>query len=219
MRHPRRSSLAFLFAPWMAAVAALPGFAVEPGQPVEVAILELKVVEGDGAVHVAGSRSSLPLTVQVTDETGRPVEGATVSFQLPDQDPTGIFASGLSTEVLVTGPEGRASVRKIRWGHLPGPVRVRITAVKGKVRAGTISTQYIQSARAVTSRGARTRPPSVSKPRGKWIAIAVIAAGAAAAGLALGVTGSSSTPAAAAASSSQAPAVQVGAPTITIGNP
>ena len=217
MTHRLRSFFAFPLAVCLAGPATSPGFSAGPGQPDEIAILELKVIEGDGAVHVSGSRSSLPLTVQVADEIGRPVEGATVSFQLPGYGPTGIFASGLSTEILTTGTDGRATVRKIRWGRLPGPVRVRITAVKGEARAGTISTQFIQSAEASSKVVSGSRRRSVSRPRGKWIAIAVIAAGAAAGGLALGLAGKSASPAIAA--SSQSPTVQVGMPTISIGSP
>ena len=179
------------------------------------AVLRLKVVSGDGAVHRAGSRSSVPLTVQVTDETGRPVEDATVVLLMPNEGPAGIFASGLSTEILRTGSEGRVSVFGIRWGSAAGLVPIRITAVKSGVRAGMISTQtLIQGEEGDT----RSGTGSVSRPRGKWIAVALVAAGAAAGGLVLGLAGKQAATALAPAAA-ELPAVQVGLPTISIGAP
>ena len=46
----------------------------------QVAILQIRVIEGEGAVHLPGSRSSRPITVEITEETGKPVAGAAVSF-------------------------------------------------------------------------------------------------------------------------------------------
>jgi hypothetical protein len=199
---------------WLAGPAASPGWAAGAGGTEEVAILQLKVIEGEGAVHPAGSRSSRPLRIQVTDETGQPVEGAAVSLRMPSEGPRGAFQSGLPTEILVTGPEGRVSAWGIRWGRSPGPVRIRITAVKGDVRAGMVSEQYIAAPGRGGERGSHPKQPSTSKPRGKWIAIALVAAGAAAGGLVLGLSGKSQT-----AAAPEAPGVQVGAPTITIGKP
>ncbi len=105
----------------------------------DAAILQIRVLEGDGAIHALGSRSSRPLSVQVADETGRPVSGAAVSFRLPDEGPGGAFASGMRTEVVVTGADGRASVWGIQWNRAAGPFQVRITTVKGPSRAGAVS--------------------------------------------------------------------------------
>ena len=53
----------------------------------EAAIVQIRVVEGDGAIYALGSRSGRPLTVQITDETGKPASGAAVSFRLPEEGP------------------------------------------------------------------------------------------------------------------------------------
>ena len=58
-----------------ALVVALSGSATA-----QVAILQIQIVEGEGAVYAPGARSARPLAVEVTDETGRPVAGAAVSF-------------------------------------------------------------------------------------------------------------------------------------------
>src|SRR5437879_5619201 len=49
------------------------------------AILQVRVVDGEGAVYAIGTRATRGVTVQVTDETGKPVEGASISFRLPEE--------------------------------------------------------------------------------------------------------------------------------------
>ncbi len=173
-------------------------------------------------MHTAGSRSSQPLTVLVADEVGRPVEGATVSFQLPGEGVSGVFASGLRTEVLVTGSDGRATILGIEWGALSGQAQIRITAALGKARAGTVSTQYVHLGLRASEPTSKSKAQSVSKPKSRWMLFALVAAGAAAGGLVLGLSGSSgASPVAAAATSSSnsSSGVQVGMPTISIGKP
>ena len=212
-------TLTVALAGWLAVLTVAPGWAAEGSETQQIAILQIKVTEGEGAVHTAGSRSSRPITIQVTDEIGKPVEGVTVSLQMPTTGPRGDFLNGLQTEVLVTGPEGQVSAWGIKWERTPGPVKIRITAVKGSVRAGTVSEQYIVASGQSSQDVANPQQPSVSKPRGKWIAIALVAAGATAGGLVLGLSGSSTASQPIAAAASQTKAVQVGLPTITVGGP
>jgi hypothetical protein len=54
-------------------------------------IVQLKVLEGEGTVYRTGSRATRGLSVLVTDETGKPVANAAVSFQLPGEGATGTF--------------------------------------------------------------------------------------------------------------------------------
>jgi hypothetical protein len=113
----------------------------------QVAIVQLKVVEGDGVVHTAGGRAVKPLIVEVTDETGHPVAGAAVSFHFPEQGPSGIFINGLRTDVVISDAVGRATVRGFQLNHNPGTFQIRITAAKDQARAGIISTQSISDPR------------------------------------------------------------------------
>jgi len=186
-----------------------------PGAIAQIAILQIQVLEGEGAVHAAGSRSQRPITVQVTDETGKPVQGAAVSFRLPEEDTTQ-FLNGMKTDVQITGPDGRVSLWGIQWGRTPGNLRIRLTAAKDQARAGAIVAQYItDSAVAATGEtGTISGLAPARRPRGKWMAIGLIAAGAAAGGVA--AMASRKTP-----GSPTAPpiAVQVGAPTISITRP
>lgn len=109
----------------------------------QIAVLQIKVLEGEGAVHPAGARIVRPLTVEVTDETGKPVAGAAVSFQLPPEGPGGLFSNGLRTDLVLTDASGRASIHSVHLNRTSGQFRIRITAVKEQARAGAVSTQFI----------------------------------------------------------------------------
>lgn len=176
----------------------------------QTAILQVRVVEGEGAVHAPGSRSSRNLTVEVTDETGRPVQGAAVSFRLPEDGPGGTFANGLQTDLVITGEDGRASVRGFRLNRTAGPFQIRITVAKDRARAGIVSSQYIAAGEAAPPQTAVVK----KKGRGKWIVLAAVAAGAAG-GVAVGLSRSGgSTP-----SQPAPPAITIGTPSISIGRP
>jgi hypothetical protein len=174
-------------------------------------VLQLRLVEASGPVHLVGSRSTLTLAVEVTDGNGSPVPGAMVAFQLPASGPGGTFPNGLTTDVAVTGADGRASAPGVRWNKVPGSFEIRVAATKGQLRASATS------ARRLLPTAADVPPASLSsgKSRRKTVLIvAGIAAGAAAAGLAVGrkATGSES-------SSGNGASLRVGPPSITIGGP
>jgi len=168
-------------------------------------IVQLKVLEGEGTVYRTGTRATRGLTVLVTDETGKALENAAVSFRMPDEGPSGVFGSGLRTEVVTTGPDGHATVWGMQWNKTPGPVEIRITAVKEQARAGIISTQYLSDSIAPKGGGEGVFSAG-HKGRAKWILVAV-AAGGAVAGLAFG------------RSKGATPAVATAPTTVTIGNP
>jgi hypothetical protein len=139
-------------------------------QPVsaQIAILQIAVIEGEGVVHVPGSRSSRPLTVEITDETGKPVADAAVTFNVPGEGPGGTFPNGLRTAVVTTDLRGRASLRGLQVNRIPGRFQIRIFASKEQARAGTVSFQYIaetgNSARAPSAVPERTPAPPKQAP-------------------------------------------------------
>src|SRR5450755_3043480 len=128
----------------------------------QVAVLQIKVLEGEGTVHAAGARIPHPVTVEVTDESGRPVAGAAVSFQLPSEGPSGLFSNGLRTDLVLTDAAGRAAVHSMQLNRTGGPFRIRITAVKELARAGAISTQYIGESHNATVASVK---PAASTPQ------------------------------------------------------
>lgn len=183
-------------------------------------ILLIRVVEGEGAVYPIGSRATRGITVQVTDETGKPVDSAAVVFRLPEDGPTGAFSSGTQTEAVTTAADGRATVWGMQWNRVSGPLEVRITAVKGQARAGTVCGLYLSNA-AVSSE------PRIGKGDGKkdgpsggwrshkklWIGAGI----AAAAFVGVAAVSGRGTPSVAAAAGVNAP--QIGTPSIIIGKP
>ncbi len=176
-------------------------------------IVQLKIIEGEGTVYRTGTRATRGLTVLVTDETGKPVADAAVSFRLPEDGPSGVFNSGLRTEVITTGADGKATVWGMQWNKNSGPVEIRITAVKDQARAGLISTQYLSDSVAPKAGGDGVFSTS-HKSRTKWILIAAAAGGAAAGVLLLRSHSGASTDA-----NTSSTGVVIGSPTITIGHP
>ena len=176
------------------------------------AILLIRILEGEGAVYPIGSRATRGVTVQVTDETGKPVDSAAVVFRLPEDGPTGTFSSGTRTEVVTTGPDGRANVWGMQWNRLPGPLEVRITAAKGQARAGTVSGMYLSNA-VVSSEPRQSKVHSWRSHKKIWIGAGI----AAAAFVGAAAISSRGTPSTASAAGVNAP--QIGTPSIIIGKP
>jgi hypothetical protein len=146
------------------AIAALLLAAGVAAADAQTAILQIQVIEGEGAVQAAGARSLRPLTVQITDETGRPVNGAAVSFRLPDGGPTGTFANGLKTLVVLTGADGRATDWSVQWGREAGPARIRVTAAKDQARAGAMVNLYVSATVVPPVKSAPDRPKTAPPP-------------------------------------------------------
>lgn len=195
----------------LAALAALAAALVSTAVA-QVAILQIRVIEGDGAVHAPGSRSARPLAVEITDETGKPVEGAAVTFHLPGDGPGGTFANGLRTDVAITDARGRVTLHGLTLNRTPGRFEIRIIASKEQARAGTVSFQYI----AELASGA-AKPSGSLRGSGrrhlKWIAVAAAVVGGAVAGILASGGSQGSAPGAAPT------APTIGAPSITVGKP
>jgi hypothetical protein len=148
-------------------------------------ILQVQVVEGDGLAYAPGSRSVKGITVRVTDEVGRPVAAAAVSFRLPEEGATGFFQNNSKTEIAATAADGRASVWGMRWGKTVGTVTIRITAAKGATRAGTTATQVISlnaTGGPTISDNRRAYKSHGGGGSKKWLWIALGGAGAAGGG-------------------------------------
>jgi hypothetical protein len=176
-------------------------------------IVQLQVVEGDGATYQPGTRATRGLTVLVTDDDGQPVDMASVSFRLPDNGATGTFNSGLRTEVVTTGPDGRASVWGMKWNDTAGPVQIHITALKGTARAGIVSTQYLSESATPAAGGQGEFKTSHHGHKWLWLVVAA-AAGGGGAGFAMMHSGGSSNNANPAVAG-----ISIGAPSVTVGHP
>jgi hypothetical protein len=182
----------------------------------QVAILQIRVIEGEGAVNLPGVRSTRPITVEITEETGKPVAGAAVSFHLPEDGPGGTFVNGLRTEVVITDGQGRAALHGLAANRVPGRFQIRILASKEQARAGTVSFQYVAEVKG--------GPAGGPVARRTWRVVAAAVAGGAVAGMVAARSGAAS-PAAAIASGPVAPAalgtavLSIGSPSISVGKP
>ena len=105
--------------------------------------LHITIVSGEDATHPAGAHVAKPITIEVTDAAGQPVEGARTSFQLPEEGPGGVLSSGLRTDLAVTDSHGRATLRGFQLNRTPGRFNVRVTVAKEQARAGTVVRQRI----------------------------------------------------------------------------
>ena len=165
-------------------------------------------------MHLPGARSGRPLTVEITEETGKPVTGAAVTFHLPENGPGGLFVNGLRTEVVITDAHGRATLHGLVANRVPGRFQVRIVASKEQARCGTVSFQYVAELKSSASTTAAA--PAAGK---RWfIVLAAVAGGAVAGVAATRGGGSATTPPTLPAPPSQ-PSLTIGTPSITVGKP
>jgi hypothetical protein len=188
----------------------------------QVAVLHIQIIEGEGAVNAAGARNSRPVAVEVTDETGKPVEGASVSFHLPEEGPGGTFGNGLRTDVTITDARGRANLHTMALNRTPGKFAIRIVASKEQARAGLVAYQYIVETKNGVAQADSSKPsPSLMHGAFKWVVIAVVAGGAAVAGGMLASKSGAAAAAspAAAATAAGTPGIVIGSPTLTVGKP
>lgn len=124
--------------------------------------LHITVVSGEGAVHAAGAHVTKPVMVQVTDGSGRPVEGARVSFQVSEDGPGGVFSTGLRTDLVTTDSSGRAAVRSLQLNRITGSFSIRITAAKEQARAGMVVKQSIDAASTPAASAGAVAPKPVT---------------------------------------------------------
>lgn len=171
--------------------------------------LNIRIVEGEGQAYALGSRATRGITVQITDDIGRPVDGATVTFRLPEEGPSGAFANGSKTEIATSRADGRVNAWGMQWNHTAGRFEVRITASKGEVRAGTVCPLSLIRA----SDGAPVAHASAVHGGHKWVWVVLGIGAGAGAGLAF-AHGSTGSPAPAAVNTTT-----IGTPTIAIGHP
>ena len=210
----RREVWFFLFAGALLLRGADSPIAVAASDPL---ILQVQVVDGDGLIYAPGTRAVKGITVRVTDEVGRPVSAAAVSFRLPEDGATGVFQNNSKTEIAATAADGRASVWGMRWGKVTGAVSIRITAAKGATRAGTLATQVISADAGMVGQTISSNPKAYKQHMGgggkKWLWFGLAAAGAAGGGLAYGMTKNGASSAAAATAVN----TTISSPQITIG--
>ncbi len=138
-------------------------------------MLNLVVLEGEGATNNIRQRTAREPVVQVQDENHKPVAGAIVVFTLPSNGAGGTFANGARTLSMVSDNQGQAVARGFHPNGLKGQFQIRVNAT---YQGRSTSISINQTNAALAASGAAVGA-GVS---GKLIAVLVAVGAAAAAG-------------------------------------
>ena len=156
--------LSLLLVLWIPATAQVPP------------MLNLVVLEGEGATNNIRQRTSREPIVQVQDENHKPVAGAVVVFTLPSNGAGGLFANGAKTLTVVSDNQGQAVAHGFRPNGLKGQFQIRVNASH---QGQTASTSINQNNAVLAASGAATASAGVS---GKLIVVLAVVAAATAGG-------------------------------------
>ena len=154
-------------------------------------MLNLVVVEGEGAINNVRQRTAREPIVQVQDENHRPVAGAIVTFTLPGRGASGVFANGSQTLTVTTDQQGQAVARGLRPNGVKGQMQIRVNA---NYRGQTANTTITQTNAVVASAAAGAAAGGAIS--GKLIAVLAIVGAAAAGGAVYATQRGGNTPAA-----------------------
>jgi len=141
--------------------------------------LQIRIVEGDGAINSIRLHHAHDPVVQVVDIGGNAVAGATVTFLLPGTGASGAFQDNGLSLTVESDAHGMAAARGLRPNRIPGPFRIRVTASWHGQSAGAELTET-------------NAEPVVKSGNSKKIAIIALIGGAAAAGAAAAALGGKS---------------------------
>jgi hypothetical protein len=151
-------------------------------------MLNLVVVEGDGAINNIRLRTAREPIVQVQDENHKPVAGAAVVFLLPTNGAGGTFANGAHSLTVVTDDQGQAVAHGLKPNGIKGQFKIHVNA---SYKGQTTSTDINQT-NAVMAAAAGAAAGSIFTT--KLIVVLAVVAGAAAGGAYYATHNGSGTP-------------------------
>ena len=143
--------------------------------------IKIVVVEGQGAINNIQQHRAKEPVVQVTEDQ-KPIQGASVTFMLPDDGPSGVFGNGARMMTIQTDEKGQAVGRGLRPNQTAGRLQIRVTASFRGQSAGAVISQINAEPAGATSGGGS----------GKKFLILALIGGAAAGGIAAAMGGRSS---------------------------
>jgi hypothetical protein len=154
-------------------------------QGIDPSPLRIVVLYGEGAINSIRSSNPPPI-VEVQDENFHPIPGVGVTFFLPADGPSGVFADNTRVSTVFTDQHGRAACSSIRLNNLIGLMRVRVTATQFAQTATATITQTNVSSEVMKTRAAilpltAPKPPKLGGGK-KKILLGVIAVAGAGAG-------------------------------------
>ena len=146
--------------------------------------LKITAVQGEGATNSIRARTATAPAVEVRDDSGKPVAGAEVVFQLPAAGPGGVFNGWMRTQTARTDENGRAAADGYAPNEQEGRFNIKVTATHGS-KNGTL----VIGQSNVKGNGAQAK----SSKKGLWIVLGILAAAGIAGGIAAATGGDSST--------------------------
>jgi hypothetical protein len=161
--------------PVLAILISIPATSVVDAQAV-APMLNIVIVEGDGAINNIRQRTAREPIVQVEDENHKPVAGAAVIFALSGQGAGGSFAGGSQSLTVVTDSQGRAVAHGFHPNSVQGQYQIHVTASNN---GQTANANISQTNAVVAGAAGGAAAAGIS---GKLIAVLVIVGAAAAAG-------------------------------------
>jgi hypothetical protein len=142
--------------------------------------IKIVIQEGQGAINNIQQHRAKEPVIQVTHEDGEPVHAASVTFQLPERGPGGVFADNSKMLTVQTDEKGVAVGRGLRPNLTAGEFQIRVTAsFRGRTANAVISE-------------INAEPAAKGGGSGKKFLIIALIGGAAAGGLAAALGGKSS---------------------------
>ena len=160
--------------------------AVDPNQTPPPAMLNIVIVEGEGAINNIRQRVARDPIVRVEDENRKPVAGAVVVFTLPTEGATGEFGGGAKSVTVTADAQGLAKAQGLKMMGIGGKLPIHVTASYRGRTARTTIMQFVEVPAGVK--------PGNPSGHGKLIAILVVVGGAAAGGAAYAASRKSSSP-------------------------
>jgi hypothetical protein len=143
-----------------------PSQAPAPANQVQVAngTLNILVLLGENTVNNVRVPMPSDLVVEVRDQDDRPVEGATVTFQLPLMGASGSFDGGVRNQEMRTNVQGQAAT-KFTPNKETGRMTIQVKAVAGGLSGMTTITER----NSTTSVAGVSGGPGAQGRRGGWI--------------------------------------------------
>ena len=146
-----------------------------PTDSAPVDSLKIFLLQGHRAVNSIPTRPTSVPVIEVRDEFDQPVEGAEVTFELPESGPGGLFPGQQRTRTARTNLQGQAAAPFV-VNQTPGEFAVKVTATFGN-RVGRASILQTNSLQLPEELEAKKKSPWYRS----WKFWAVVGAGAAAA--------------------------------------
>lgn len=124
-----------------------------PVPPPEGPALNIVIIEGDGAINNIKQRVAREPIVEVQDENHKPIAGAAVLFELPQNGAGGTFAQGAHTATFTTDANGRAVAHGFHANKIKGKYQIKVTA-SSQGRTASVSISQTNALAAGTLAGA-----------------------------------------------------------------